>query len=59
MVPAGKLGPANEPAGSDAIPFTGRIGAHALAPGGYRATLIASDAGGTSVPATVAFTVIR
>jgi hypothetical protein len=46
--------------GAMAIPFSGRIGAAALAPGTYTATVTAIDGSGNrSRPATLALTVVR
>jgi hypothetical protein len=46
--------------GARKVPFTGRIGAHALRPGHYRLSVIAKDAGGnTSKPARARFTIVR
>ena len=45
-------------AGASSVPFSGRVGGHALAPGSYRATIVATDAAGNgSAPATAAFTI--
>jgi hypothetical protein len=42
------------------VPFTGRLGKHALHPGTYRATLVASDAAGPQTkPLSLIFTVVR
>ena len=47
-------------AGSNTVPFTGRLGKHALHPGTYRATLVATDAAGhRTKPLGLIFTVIR
>ncbi|HET6448265.1 MAG TPA: hypothetical protein VFG31_04075, partial [Conexibacter sp.] len=46
-------------AGANAIPFNGRIGRRALAPGRYRATLTATAAGSAGPPRSVGFTVVR
>lgn len=46
-------------AGRASVPFSGRIGRRALAPGSYRVTLKAANATGSSKPATLAFTVVR
>lgn len=46
-------------AGRRSVAFSGRIGRRALAPGAYRAVVTASNAAGSSKPATLAFTVVR
>jgi hypothetical protein len=47
-------------AGANSKKFSGRIGHAALAPGGYRATLIATDASGrASAPKRLALRVVR
>jgi hypothetical protein len=48
-----------EPAGPDGVAFTGRIGHRPLSPGAYEAVLTASGAGGSSIPATLTFTIVR
>ncbi len=46
--------------GVNRVEFSGRIGTKALTPGFYRATLVATDAGGlTSKPETILFTIIQ
>ena len=55
----GTLTRANRPSGSNSIPFSGRIGRRALKPGTYGAVLLASNAGGTSSPARLQFSVVR
>ena len=46
--------------GANTVSFTGRVGKKKLKPGGYRATLVATDpAGNRSKAARVAFTVVR
>jgi CSLREA domain-containing protein len=45
-------------AGRSALAFSGRIGSRALAPGGYRAVLVARNAAGSSAPVAVAFTIV-
>jgi len=55
----GTLVRAREPAGRDRVAFTGRIGARALAPGAYRASLTASDAAGRSRTLGVGLRVVR
>jgi PKD repeat protein len=44
--------------GVNHVPFTGRIGRHLLAPGPYRATIVAADGSVKSKPATVSFTIL-
>ncbi len=46
-------------AGRRSVAFSGRLGRRALAPGGYRLTVKAANAAGSSKPATLAFTVVR
>ncbi|HEX7291923.1 MAG TPA: PKD domain-containing protein [Conexibacter sp.] len=46
-------------AGANAVPFSGRIGRHALAPGRYRATLTATAAGRAGPSSSIGFTVVR
>jgi hypothetical protein len=47
-------------AGSSSVPFSGRIGKKALAPGAYRLRVTATDAAGNkSLPADARFTVVR
>jgi hypothetical protein len=55
----GTLTRANEPQGPDSVPFTGRIGRRALAPGAYRAVLRATNPHGASLPVTLLFTVVH
>jgi hypothetical protein len=45
-------------AGTNKIPFTGRIGAKTLRPGRYRAVFTATDAAGASAPRTITFTLV-
>jgi Domain of unknown function DUF11 len=45
-------------AGSNHVVFTGRVGGKTLHPGRYRAIFTATDAAGTSSPATIAFAVV-
>jgi hypothetical protein len=45
--------------GAGAVAFSGRLGSRALAPGSYRAVLVASNIGGRSTPRTLRFTVLR
>jgi hypothetical protein len=47
------------PAGADAVPFSGRVGRRALAPGRYVATLTASANGRAGTPSRLRFTVVR
>ncbi|MDX6649005.1 MAG: hypothetical protein QOJ97_956 [Solirubrobacteraceae bacterium] len=46
-------------AGLNRMAFTGRIGLRALAPGSYRATFTAANAGGRSAPLASAFRIVR
>lgn len=46
-------------AGANAISFSGRVGRRALAPGSYRATVVAATAAGRSRAGIAAFTVVR
>jgi hypothetical protein len=47
-------------AGVNKFAFSGRLGRKALAPGGYRATLVARDgAGNDSAPKLASFTIVR
>jgi hypothetical protein len=54
----GTLTRSYEPHGTDKITFTGRIGHSKLSPGDYKATLVATDFGGNSNPATLKFTIV-
>ena len=56
---AGRLLRRGRRAGANAVPFSGRIGRRALAPGSYRATLTAATTAGTGAPARVTFTVVH
>ena len=47
-----------EPAGSDAISFSGRVGSRALPPGSYQATVQAANDSGRSMAITVKFTIV-
>ncbi|MBS1888351.1 MAG: hypothetical protein JSU06_14305 [Actinobacteria bacterium] len=49
----------NGAAGANAIPFAGKLGGKALSPGRYQATLVASDAAGSSAAATANFAIVR
>jgi hypothetical protein len=50
----------NSTAGRNNVPFSGRIGSRALKPGRYRATIVATDAGGNvSVPVRISFRIVR
>jgi DNA-binding beta-propeller fold protein YncE len=50
---------ANRPAGASSIAFGGRVGKRILAPGAYRATIVATDAAGNrSNPQNARFTVL-
>jgi putative cell wall-binding protein len=47
-------------AGLNSVGFSGRLGSKALSPGGYQATLTATDAAGnTSKPKAITFTIVR
>ena len=46
-------------AGAHAVPFSGRIGRSALAPGTYRATLTPSSGGALGAPRALSFGVVR
>lgn len=51
---------ANTRSGVNRVRFTGRVGRRKLAPGRYRATVVATDgAGNRSAPRSVRFTVVR
>jgi len=54
----GTLKRAAEAVGANRIPFTGRIGRRALAPGAYRAVLTALNAGGRAKPVMLDFSVV-
>lgn len=54
----GTLARASEAVGADRVPFTGRIGHHALAGASYTATLTARNAAGASKPVTLGFVVV-
>lgn len=57
--PAGSLTWRSEPAGKVSLPFTGRVGHAALAPGRYRLMLTATDAAGNkSITRTARFTIV-
>ncbi len=46
--------------GLNSVAFSGRIGTKTLSPGGYRATLVATDsANNSSTPKTIAFTIVN
>ena len=57
LVAAGTLTRVLEPAGADAVAFTGRVGKHALPEGSYQATLVATNSVGSSKPSTLTFTI--
>ncbi|HMJ02730.1 MAG TPA: PKD domain-containing protein, partial [Conexibacter sp.] len=57
-IPAGALTRRGSP-GSNAVPFSGRVGRRALAPGRYRATFTASADGSAGAPRTLSFRVVR
>jgi hypothetical protein len=46
-------------AGSNRVPFSGRIGSKALKPGRYTASFTAIDVAGASAPQTLSFTIVR
>ena len=46
-------------AGSNRVPFIGRISGRALAPSRYQARFTASDSAGVSPPRTLGFTIVR
>ena len=54
----GSLVRSTEPAGSDAISFSGRVGSRALPPGSYQATVQAANDSGRSMAITVKFTIV-
>ena len=54
----GTLARTTEALGADRVPFTGRIGRHALAGAHYTATLTARNAAGASKPVTLAFVIV-
>ncbi len=56
---AGTLTFAREPAGKDTVAFKGEVGNRALAAGAYRATLVASNAGGRSAATVLTFTILK
>ncbi len=59
LLHAGTLRYGERGAGANAIPFNGRTGRRALAPGAYRATILATDAAGNrSAPRGAGFTVL-
>ena len=55
----GTLTRANQPAGAGSVAFSGRIGRHALKPGGYKAALGAVNTKGRSPAVSLAFTIVR
>jgi hypothetical protein len=56
----GTLTRASRPAGANSIPFSGRIGRRALAPGSYRVTVTATDpTGNRSKARRASFTIVR
>ena len=58
--PTGSLPPVDARSGANRQRFDGRIDGKALRPGTYRATLVATNATGTSsAPATLTFKVAR
>jgi hypothetical protein len=58
-VALGTLTRANQAAGTDRIPFSGRIGRQALKPGNYNAALQASNAAGRSNAIVLPFVVVK
>jgi hypothetical protein len=58
-VPAGTLSRANQAAGTDRIPFTGRIGRRALGTGNYSVALVASNAAGSSNVVVLPFAIVK
>ncbi len=50
---------ASERKGADSIPFSGRIGTRALSPRSYAAVLTATNAGGSSKPVKLSFTIVH
>jgi DNA-binding beta-propeller fold protein YncE len=58
-VTVGTLTRADEVKGANSVAFTGRLGRRALSPGAYQARLMASNAGGTSKPTRLAFTIVH
>jgi hypothetical protein len=54
----GTLARTSEALGTDRVPFTGRIGRHALAGAHYTATLTARNAAGASKPVSLAFVIV-
>jgi hypothetical protein len=59
LLATGTLTRTLEPAGTDSVAFTDRIGKRALPTGAYHATLQATNSVGTSTPTTLTFTIIR
>ncbi len=55
----GTLKRANEVAGGDTVPFSGRIGRHALHPGAYHAALTALRGGVRSRPVVLPFVIVH
>jgi len=58
-VAVGALKRAGVAAGKRTVAFTGRIGKRKLAPGRYRARIVAKNAAGTSKTVTLTFSVVR
>jgi Carboxypeptidase regulatory-like domain len=48
-----------EPAGTDSVPFSGRLGKRPLGTGSYKATLVASGVGGSSIPVALGFVIVH
>lgn len=59
IVTVGRLRRAHEGKGRDGIAFSGRLGARALPPRSYAATLTATANGRSSAPAKLALTIVR
>jgi DNA-binding beta-propeller fold protein YncE len=56
---SGALASPGLPAGAAALGFKGKVGGHALAPGAYRATIVATDpAGNASKPRRASFAIL-
>ena len=55
----GTLVRSSEPQGAVGIAFSGRLGGRVLAPGSYKATVLASNVAGQSRARTLRFTIVR
>jgi hypothetical protein len=55
----GTLRRSGERAETDSVPFSGRLGHRPLAPGAYKAVLVASGPGGLSAPVALTFVIVR